>query len=63
MVFFFQDSVRSVAAFQDDRKRKYHSTYETQAPTDAEMEAYRLTQIHSADPMAGYIAEKRRRGK
>ncbi|VDD95972.1 unnamed protein product [Enterobius vermicularis] len=50
-------------ALEDDRKRKYHSTYETQAPTDAEMEAYRLTQIHSADPMAGYIAEKRRRGK
>lgn len=46
---------------QDDRKRKYHSRYEIKAPTEAEMEAYRLTQIHPADPMAAYIAEKRRR--
>uniref|UniRef100_A0A914ZRY8 Pre-mRNA-splicing factor SLU7 n=1 Tax=Parascaris univalens TaxID=6257 RepID=A0A914ZRY8_PARUN len=46
---------------EGDRKRKYHSNYDITAPTEAEMEAYRLTTIHSADPMAAYITEKRRK--
>ncbi|VDM42511.1 unnamed protein product [Toxocara canis] len=49
------------AIIEGDRKRKYHSNYEITAPTEAEMEAYRLTAIHSADPMAAYMAEKRRK--
>lgn len=45
--------------FLGDRKRKYHSNYETKAPTDADMEAYRLRQLHSDDPMAQFIKKKR----
>lgn len=44
-----------------DRKRKYHTQYETKAPTSEDIEAYHLTQIHSADPMAQYMEEKRRK--
>ncbi|VDN56901.1 unnamed protein product [Dracunculus medinensis] len=46
---------------QGDRKRRYHSTYEVSAPSEADIEAYKLTTIHSADPMAAYMLEKRRK--
>uniref|UniRef100_A0A8R1TQY7 Pre-mRNA-splicing factor SLU7 n=1 Tax=Onchocerca volvulus TaxID=6282 RepID=A0A8R1TQY7_ONCVO len=41
-----------------DRKRRYHSNYDVNAPTPAEMEAYKLTKIHADDPMAAFIKEK-----
>uniref|UniRef100_A0A183C0L5 Pre-mRNA-splicing factor SLU7 n=1 Tax=Globodera pallida TaxID=36090 RepID=A0A183C0L5_GLOPA len=43
-----------------DRKRKYHSGLENaeQTPTDVDREAYNLTRIHSADPMARFFEEK-----
>ncbi|OZC09003.1 Pre-mRNA-splicing factor SLU7 family protein [Onchocerca flexuosa] len=41
-----------------DRKRRYHSNYDVNAPTSAEMEAYKLTKIHADDPMADFIKEK-----
>lgn len=47
--------------FKGDRKRRYHSTYEVSAPSEADIEAYKLTTIHSADPMAAYMLEKRRK--
>ncbi|PIO73765.1 hypothetical protein TELCIR_04254 [Teladorsagia circumcincta] len=43
---------------QGDRKRKYNTTYEDKPLTEAEQEAYKLTAIHSADPMASYMHEK-----
>ncbi|EYC21798.1 hypothetical protein Y032_0018g3537 [Ancylostoma ceylanicum] len=43
---------------EGDRKRKYNTTYEDKPMTEAEQEAYRLTAIHSADPMAAYMQEK-----
>nr|CDJ92515.1 Zinc finger domain containing protein [Haemonchus contortus] len=43
---------------QGDRKRKYNSTYDDKPLTEAEQEAYKLTAIHSADPMAAYMNEK-----
>uniref|UniRef100_A0A915PUB2 Pre-mRNA-splicing factor SLU7 n=1 Tax=Setaria digitata TaxID=48799 RepID=A0A915PUB2_9BILA len=44
-----------------DRKRRYHSNYDVNAPTDTEMEAYKLTKIHANDPMAAFITENRRK--
>ncbi|WKY13153.1 hypothetical protein Q1695_004178 [Nippostrongylus brasiliensis] len=43
---------------EGDRKRKFNSTYEDKPLTEAEQEAYKLTAIHSADPMAAYMNEK-----
>ncbi|KAJ1368644.1 hypothetical protein KIN20_029861 [Parelaphostrongylus tenuis] len=43
---------------EGDRKRKYNTTYEVKPLTEAEQEAYKLTAIHSADPMATYMHEK-----
>ncbi|KAK6753530.1 hypothetical protein RB195_012866 [Necator americanus] len=43
---------------EGDRKRKYNTTYEDKPLTEKEQEAYRLTAIHSADPMASYMQEK-----
>ncbi|KJH43075.1 zinc knuckle [Dictyocaulus viviparus] len=43
---------------EGDRKRKYNSTYDDKPLTEAEQEAYKLTAIHSADPMAAYMHEK-----
>ncbi|KAE9417214.1 hypothetical protein Angca_004179, partial [Angiostrongylus cantonensis] len=43
---------------EGDRKRKYNTTYEVKPLTEAEQEAYKLTAIHSADPMASYMHEK-----
>ncbi|VDK29431.1 unnamed protein product [Gongylonema pulchrum] len=44
-----------------DRKRRYHAHYDVNAPTEAEMEAYKRTRIHASDPMAAYMNEKRRK--
>ena len=44
-----------------ERKRKYHSNYDIKAPTEEDIEAYHLTEIHSADPMAQYMQEKRQK--
>ncbi|MCP9264914.1 Pre-mRNA-splicing factor SLU7 [Dirofilaria immitis] len=35
----------------DDRKRRYHSSYDVNAPTLTEMEAYKLTKIYADDPI------------
>lgn len=49
-------------AEQGDRKRKYHHGLDTQRndqnPSTADQEAYNLTRIHSADPMAQFFEEK-----
>ncbi|KAM3727273.1 Pre-mRNA-splicing factor [Dirofilaria immitis] len=42
----------------DDRKRRYHSSYDVNAPTLTEMEAYKLTKIYADDPMSAFIKEK-----
>ncbi|KAE9555884.1 hypothetical protein FO519_000864 [Halicephalobus sp. NKZ332] len=42
-----------------DRDRGYHSQYEVKAPTEVEIEAYNLVKIHSSDPMAAYMSEKK----
>uniref|UniRef100_A0A1I7T4J4 Pre-mRNA-splicing factor SLU7 n=1 Tax=Caenorhabditis tropicalis TaxID=1561998 RepID=A0A1I7T4J4_9PELO len=46
------------AAKEGDRNRKYNTDYSNKAPTAKELEAYQLTSIHSADPMAAYIESK-----
>ena len=38
----------------DERKIKYNSMYEIKAPTEEDIEAFRLTQIRSDDPMANF---------
>ncbi|KAK5964821.1 Pre-mRNA-splicing factor SLU7 [Trichostrongylus colubriformis] len=54
-----KDSLEGRQKFlQGDRKRKYNSTYDDKPLTEAEQEAYKLTAIHSADPMASYMHEK-----
>ncbi|EFP07097.1 hypothetical protein CRE_12867 [Caenorhabditis remanei] len=46
------------AAKEGDRGRKYNTDYSNTAPTEKEMEAYRMTSVHSADPMAAYMNSK-----
>lgn len=43
------------AAREGDRGRKYNTDYSNTAPNEKEMEAYRVTSVHSADPMAAYM--------
>ncbi|EGT55452.1 hypothetical protein CAEBREN_29902 [Caenorhabditis brenneri] len=43
---------------EGDRGRKYNTDYSNTAPTEKEMEAYRMTSVHSADPMAAYVNSK-----
>ncbi|CAI9732650.1 Hypothetical predicted protein [Octopus vulgaris] len=38
----------------DERKRPYNSMYESKAPTEEEMEAYRIKQFRLDDPMAHF---------
>lgn len=38
----------------DDRRRKFHSNYETKEVTDVELEAYRRTRLHPDDPLAKF---------
>ncbi|CAI4233291.1 unnamed protein product [Auanema sp. JU1783] len=52
-----------VKAFREnkegDRKRKYNKGADTiSAPSETEVEAFKLTTIHSSDPMAAYMHEK-----
>jgi len=42
----------------DERKRPYNSHYATEAPTEEEMEAFRLKNIRSDDPMAQFLGGK-----
>ncbi|GMR33982.1 hypothetical protein PMAYCL1PPCAC_04177, partial [Pristionchus mayeri] len=46
-------------AKKNERDRKYNTNYDFKKPTEVEVEAYKLTQVHAADPMAKYIEEKR----
>uniref|UniRef100_A0A8R1UW23 Pre-mRNA-splicing factor SLU7 n=1 Tax=Pristionchus pacificus TaxID=54126 RepID=A0A8R1UW23_PRIPA len=46
-------------AKKNERDRKYNTTYEFKKPTELEVEAYKLTQVHAADPMAKFMEEKR----
>jgi len=39
----------------DERKRPYNSHYATKKPTEEEMEAFRLKNIHPDDPMAAFL--------
>ncbi|KAK2707206.1 pre-mRNA-splicing factor SLU7-like [Artemia franciscana] len=39
----------------DERKRKYNSKYEAKAPTEEEMEAYRMKRKHFEDPMTDFM--------
>uniref|UniRef100_H2LLL8 Pre-mRNA-splicing factor SLU7 n=2 Tax=Oryzias latipes TaxID=8090 RepID=H2LLL8_ORYLA len=39
----------------DERKRPYNSLYEVKAPTEEEMEAFRMKRIRPDDPMASFL--------
>ena len=41
----------------DERKRPYNSMYEAKAPTEEELEAFRMKQIRDEDPMAAYFSK------
>ena len=41
----------------DERKRPYNSMYEAKAPTEEEMEAFRMKQIRDEDPMAAFLSK------
>ena len=40
----------------DERKRPYNCMYNTKAPTDAEMEAFRRKRLREDDPMAKFLS-------
>ncbi|XP_041370103.1 pre-mRNA-splicing factor SLU7-like [Gigantopelta aegis] len=41
----------------DERKRKYNSMYEARAPTEEEMEAYRMKRSRMEDPMVDFLSK------
>ena len=41
----------------DERKRPYNSMYEARAPTEEELEAFRMKQIRHEDPMAAFLSK------
>ena len=41
----------------EERKRPYNSMIEVTAPTDEEMEAFRLKQRRKDDPMAAFLTD------
>lgn len=43
----------------DERKRKYNSMYEAKAPTEEEMEAYKMKRSREEDPMAQFMSRKK----
>lgn len=45
----------------DERKRKYNSMYEAKEPTQEEIEAYHMKRNHEEDPMAEYLAKKKKK--
>lgn len=38
----------------DERKRPYNSMYENKAPTEEELEAYRMKRMRTEDPMSQF---------
>ena len=40
----------------DERKRPYNSMYDVAAPTEEEMEAFRLKRLRADDPMAQFLS-------
>ena len=44
----------------DERKRKYNSMYEAKEPTEEEMEAYKMKRSREEDPMAQFMAKKKK---
>lgn len=40
----------------DERKRPYNSMQEVKAPTEEEMEAYRMKRLRTDDPMAHFLS-------
>ncbi|CAB3397378.1 unnamed protein product [Caenorhabditis bovis] len=54
-----KEKIEGIKALNEgDRGRKYNTDYSNNAPSEIEMEAYRITNVHSADPMAAYINQK-----
>lgn len=45
----------------DERKRKYNSMYEAKAPTEEEMEAYKMKRLREEDPMSMFINAVRKK--
>ncbi|KAL8578508.1 hypothetical protein ACOMHN_028780 [Nucella lapillus] len=41
----------------DERKRPYNSMYDIKAPTEEQMEAFRMKQLRDDDPMAAYFTK------
>ena len=41
----------------DERKRPYNSMFEAKAPTEEELEAFRMKQIRDDDPMAKFFSK------
>ncbi|XP_076468426.1 pre-mRNA-splicing factor SLU7-like isoform X2 [Babylonia areolata] len=41
----------------DERKRPYNSMYDVKAPTEEELEAFRMKQIRDDDPMAAFLSK------
>ena len=43
----------------DERKRKYNSMYEAKAPTEEEMEAFKIKRLREEDPMSQFMGKKK----
>lgn len=41
----------------DERKRPYNSLFEVKAPTEEEMEAFRMKRSRPDDPMASFLGQ------
>lgn len=41
----------------DERKRPYHSLKEVKAPTEEELEAFRMKRYRPDDPMASFLGQ------
>ena len=50
----YQKEMDTVLAM-DERKRKYNSMFEAKAPTEEEMEAFRMKRSRLEDPMAEFL--------
>lgn len=44
----------------DERKRKYNSMYEAKAPTEEEIEAYKMKRLREEDPMSQFMTKKKK---
>lgn len=52
---------RDADTIADDRKRGYNSRYDVKAPTEMELEAYLLKRSREEDPMASFMASKKKK--